>query len=200
MNLLKIGAVVNFRDRITILLAFTFLASSLAGPQGFAQENLVTSSLASPSVSAKEKLHALALTRFHFITLKHFHSALFSPGREHNSVSEPEAYILNAALNHFLTSPGRETMLLDALRNNKAVRLEFFIPKEEKEYEMIRYRDKAVLYRLEPTTRIRKIPATIEVRPLLDKPIAFQITLRKDHQRFIYDVDWSGKIICMTCP
>ena len=163
-------------------------------PASFAQENLIPSSITQPS--SKEALHALALTRFHFITLKQFHSALFS--FEKPTLSEPDAYLLNTALNTFLTSAGRETMLLEALRTNKAIQLRLSLKEHatdasgEETYQMISHPTKPLLYRLEPA--VRSTPALIELKPLLDQPAAFQITMTKGNECCRYEVDWSGKI------
>ena len=145
--------------------------------------------------SSKEKLQALQLTRFHFITLKQFHAALFTFGGEQNAPSNSEAEILNAGLNAFLSSPGRETALLEALRQNKAIHLLFSIPKaEEGSYGVARDPNRSIAYRLEPV--VRRVPASVEIRPLLDRPVAFQITIKKGNEHYSYYVDWAGKITC----
>lgn len=152
----------------------------------------------SPVVSTQDKLQALESTRFHFITLKQFHSMLFTADAEpENKLSEAQAQILNAALNSFLTQAGRETLLLEALRQNRAVRLQLNVPQKENEYRVIDNPDRPLAYRLEPV--VHAVPATIEIRPLLDQPAAFKITLKKGNERYVYDVDWSGRITCITC-
>ena len=182
-----------------------FTAVSFALPGGYAQESILSGSFPSP-VSPKEKLQALQLTRFHFITLKQFHAALFSfsatqrwadpssgGGEDKNTISNSEAEILNAGLNAFLSSPGRETTLLEALRQNKAIQLRFSVPeREEAAYDMVDHSDKPLLLQLKPL--LKSVPASIEVRPLLDRPVAFQITLRKGTEHYSYYVDWAGKI------
>lgn len=179
---------------ISILLVAVLVLSLPGTPSGFAQESVFSNSLANPS--SKEKLHALALTRFHFITLKQFHSGLFSLSGDSNSLPNSEAQILNTGLNAFLNSPERETMLLDALRHNKAVELRFSIPSEDKAYQVLDHPTKPLLYRLKPM--VQSVPASIEIKPLLDKPIAFQITLEKNNRRSQYEVDWAGGLASLA--
>lgn len=184
-------SVVKLLSRILILPVVITVLGLLHDPASFAQDNIVSSSF--PVSSAKEKLHALALTRFHFITLKQFHSALFSFGAEQHSLSDSEARILNAGLNAFLASPDRETALLEALRQNKAIQLRFSVPEQGKAYQVMNHPTKPLAYRLEPMTSLT--PASIDIQPLLDEPIAFQIVLHKGTERYRYHVDWSGKVI-----
>lgn len=172
------------------ILIFTVLALTSFISWVFAQDTLVSSSLASPS--SKEKLHALSLTRFHFITLKQFHSSLFSSTVSEHSISDQEARILNTALNHFLTFSERETLLLEALRQNKSIRLKFSIQEEDPTaFEMESDSTKELLFHLEPV--IKSIPTVIDIKPLLDGPVAFQVSLVKGNVRRFYEVDWSGK-------
>ena len=145
------------------LITFGVLIVSLMSNPAYSQEQLVPNSV--PLISPEEKLQALASTRFHFITLKQFHSALFRFVDEHINLTNFEAALLNAGLNEFLASSEREMMLLDALRENKSIRIE---PSAE---------------------------TAVEVKPLLDRPIAFQITLTENGERHFYDVDWSGNVI-----
>ena len=180
----------KLRNYITVLTVRILALGPLGLPASFAQEPLMSSSLSTPS--SDEKLHALTLTRFHFITLKQFHSALFSQGVDQNFISNSEAEMLNTALNAFLTSAGRETTLLEALRQNKAIKLRFSILEEENTYEIETHPTKPLLYHLEPVTR--RIPVVIEIRPLLDSPMAFQITLENGNEHCLYNVDWAGKI------
>lgn len=177
---------------ITILLIWILFTGQNFAPSASTQDDFGQISLSIPS--PQEKLHALALTRFHFITLKQFHSALFSSSGEGGKlVSESQAQILNAGLNAFLTSSKRETMLLDALRQNKSVQLRFSVPEiVEDAYEVIDHPTKPLLYRLEPVKRL--VPTTVEIKPFLDKPIAFEITLQKGSERHHYEVDWAGRI------
>lgn len=171
---------------LIIIVVFSFFIR-----RSFAQESIISNSLTLSS--PEEKLHALTLTRFHFITLKQFHSALFSIEGDQDPLSDSEAYILNTALNAFLTSSGRETMLLEALRRNKAIQLRFSVPETAAgAYQVIMHPTKPLLYRLKPAST--SVPATIKIKPLLDKPIAFQISIQKGNERHAYNVDWSGKI------
>ena len=133
----------------------------------YAQEGLRANSAA--LVSPEDKLQALASTRFHFITLKQFHSGLFSSAEQGKGLSETDASLLNVGLNVFLTSADRETALLDALRRNEAVQIKFPVSDNEN-------------------------ASMVEVKPLLDKPIAFQITLTKNGEEHLYSVDWSGHV------
>lgn len=187
---------------LTILISSLFLT-----PVAFSQDSLITSGLASgsfaistsPVTSSQDKIQALESTRFHFITLKQFHSSLFTAvaTSPENKISESQAQILNAALNSFLTQAGRETLLLEALRQNRSVRLQFNVPQQTNEYQIIDNPDKPLAYQFKPV--INSVPATIEIKPILDKPVAFQITLKKGSERYVFDVDWSGRIICITC-
>ena len=146
----------------SLLLAVLPLSSCL-----YAQEPLAANSVS--LVSGEDKLQALASTRFHFITLKQFHSSLFSSAQKKGELTELEAGLLNAGLNVFLTSAERETMLLEALRENRSVRINLPVSKNEEVCD-------------------------IEVKPLLDKPIAFQIILNQDGKEHLYRVDWSGNM------
>lgn len=178
-------------NRLTLLLVTIVSLVGFRVPTGFAQESIVSASF--PAPSPKEKLHALQSTRFHFITLKQFHSALFSFGEDQNALTSSEAEILNAGLNAFLSSPGRETALLEAMRRNKAIQLKFSVSKkDESAYDVIDDPTQPLLYQLKPL--LKSVPASIEVRPLLDRPVAFQITLKKGNERYSYYVDWAGKI------
>ena len=105
--------------------------------------------------------------------------------------------MFNAGLNSFLTQAGRETLLLEALRHNRAVRLRFEIPQKTGEFQMIDNPDRPLAPQLESV--IRTVPVAIEIKPLFDKPVAFEITLKKGNERYVYDVDWSGRITCITC-
>ncbi len=175
---------------LTVLLVAVVSLVGFAIPTGFTQESIISASF--PAPSPKEKLHALQLTRFHFITLKQFHSALFSFGDDQSTLTNSEAEILNAGLNAFLSSPGRETALLEAMRKNKAIQLKFSVSQQEEAYDIVDNPDKPLLYQLKPL--LKSVPASIEVRPLLDRPVAFQITLKKGNERYSYYVDWAGKI------
>ena len=146
---------------VTLLLVI-FFSSNL-----YAQDHLAANSVS--LTSPEGKLQALASTRFHFMALKQFHTALFSSAEQKKELSEVDAALLNAGLNVFLTSADRETMLLDALRKNESVQIKFPVSENEN-------------------------PSMIEVKPLLDKPIAFQITLTKDGEEHLYSVDWSGHV------
>jgi len=61
---------------------------------------------------------------------------------------------------------------LKALRDGKAVRLRFTVPKQSSDYEMLQHPTKPLLYRLEPVTK--EEPVSIEIQPLLDGPLAFK--------------------------
>lgn len=169
-----VGRPPNFMKRknrllVSVLVSLIlgiFLSSTL-----YAQDRLAASSAS--LISPEDKLQALASTRFHFITLKQFHSGLFTFVDQKKEMSEAEASLLNAGLNVFLTSAERETMLLDALRKNKSVQIK--LPVSE--------------------NVVRDTSTTIEVKPLLDKPVAFQITLTQGEERRLYDVDWSGNMV-----
>ena len=169
-----VGRLPNFmrlKNRISVtilanLILGVFLSSSL-----YAQDRLAGSSVS--LVSPEDKLQALASTRFHFITLKQFHTGLFSFAERGKDLSEAEASLLNAGLNVFLTSAERETMLLDALRRNQSVQIKLLVSENV----------------------VQARSATIEVKPLLDKPVAFQITLTQGEERHFYDVDWSGNMV-----
>ena len=190
----KVGRLPNFMKTLTRLTVLFVTLVSLVGfavPTGFAQESIISASFPTPS-SPKEKLHALQSTRFHFITLKQFHSALFSFGENQNTLSNSEAEILNAGLNAFLSSPRREIALLEALRQNKAIQLKFSVSQQEEAYDIVDNPNKPLLYQLKPL--LKSVPASIEVRPLLDRPVAFQITLKKGNEHYSYYVDWAGKI------
>jgi hypothetical protein len=146
---------------LTSILAHFILGIFLSSQSLYAQDGLARSAVS--LTSPEDKLQALASTRFHFITLKQFHSGLFSSAGEKGELTPLDASLLNAGLNVFLTSTDRETVLLDALRQNKSVRI--------------------------------KLPVSeIEVKPVLDKPFAFQIILIKDGEEHLYRVDWSGKV------
>ncbi|GEM_PF-3349026 len=192
----------NSNKHLAFALLTIFSFGSFLSPVAFSQDSLTSSfsiSVNAPSVSSpQDKLHALESTRFHFITLKQFHSSLFTNDKaSDHKISDMDARLLNGALNTFLTRAGRETLLLEALRQNRSVRLKFNIPQKTEEYKIIDNPDKPLAYRLEPV--VRSVPATIEIKPLLDKPVAFEITVKKGKERYLYDINWSGKIICITC-
>lgn len=146
---------------VTFILGFSALVIFLSDRFLYAQDSLAASPV--PLTSSEDKLQALASTRFHFITLKQFHSTLFSSVKEEAKLTDVEASLLNAGLNVFLTSSDRETVLLNALRENKSVQIKLSV-------------------------------SELEVKPLLDKPIAFQIMLKKDGEEHFYSVDWSGHV------
>lgn len=178
--------------KLQLLVILTFAAvwiiQPAAIPSVWAKESVPQTSF---SVSSpQDKLYALDVTRFHFLSLKQFHSSF----NEYRGVFQRgEAELLNVGLNTFLISPERETLLLQALRDNKAVRLRFSVPEQTSGYEMLRHPTKPLLYRLEE--EVRNIPVTIEIQPLLDGQAAFQITVERDAERLIYDVDWTGKVV-----
>ena len=107
-------------------------------------------------------------------------------------MSETAAYILNVGLNAFLTSPNRETLLLDALRQNKSVRVRFSASTGEQTYQVLQHPEKPLVYRLEPVDETT--PVSIELQPFLDGPVAFQVAVESSGRRFSYNIDWSGKI------
>ena len=170
-----------------MIVFVSILVSAKFIPSAFSQETATTS-----GVSGEEKLYALSLTRFHFITLKHFHSALFSLSDEKRELSNDEANILNAGLNAFLTSPERETMLLEALRKNKSVQLHLSVPEKDSAPQVVTNPKKPLLYQLKPM--IHAVPVLVAIKPLLDGPLAFEITLEKGKEHSTYDVDWAGGI------
>ena len=143
--------------------------------------------------SPNDKLYALDITRFHFLSLKQFHSVLFSFNDYRGFFNETQVRLLNAGLNAFLNSTDRENLMLEALRSNKAVQLRFSIPEKGPGYEVLDHPTKPLLYRLEEEAK--NVPVAVEILPLLDGPIAFQISVEKGKERLIYDVDWTGKIM-----
>ena len=175
-------------------MLFLMLGQVLPG-QAYAQEGFSISApapainnLTNPmNFSPEEKLHAFSLTRFHFTTLKQFHSNLFGRGEAEHVMSKREAGLLNTGIQTFLLEAHREIYLLKALRENKAVRVNFSRPQQAQ--VLVEPGNKEV-YQLKPT--VTHAPATIEIRPLLDGPIAFQITLEEGHDRYVYDVNWAG--------
>lgn len=199
------AAEINMKKTSYIIVTLLTL-NLLVLPAVFAQDSLAASAIGSSAFSiqqssiqsGQEKLQALESTRFHFITLKQFHSSLFTvfTQDEKNKISELDAQILNAALNSFLTQAGREMTLLQALREERSVVLKFAIPEQEK-YEVVENPDQPHAYQLEPV--YRSSPASIEIKPLLDQSVAFEITLIKKNERYLYEVDWAGKITCITC-
>lgn len=183
----------NAKKIILVFVGIFVVISSLVLPSVFSQTDLGSVSLSVPSV--KDKVHALELTRFHFITLKQFHSGLFSLNEDKKTLSDSEAQILNAGLNAFLNSVGRETMLLEALRQDRAVQLRFQVPQSENTYKMIDHPTKPLVYHLESANR--SLAAAVEIKPFLDKPVAFEITLRQGKGKHRYQVDWAGQIARM---
>ena len=190
----------------TIFALLTFLlAGSFISPLAFSQDNFIgtgsfsIASNAPAATSPQDKLHALESTRFHFITLKQFHSTLFTTVSldPKNQLTDEQARVLNAGLNSFLTQAGRETLLLEALRQKRSVRLKFKVPEQEKEYQIIDNPDRPLAYQLKPV--VHGVPVSVEIKPLLDQPVAFEITLKKGNEHYVYDVDWSGRITCITC-
>jgi len=125
------------------------------------------------------------------MALKQFHSNLFSKGEADRSVSLEEARLLNTGLNAFLLSPDRERLILEALRQNKAVRFRFSVPEQPGNgAQVVNHPTKELVYRLKPV--VSYSTAVIEIRPLFDGPIAFQITLEKGNERADYEVNWAG--------
>ncbi len=181
----------NRRNRIFISVVTSFVLGIFLSSHLYAQDRLASSSVS--LLSPEDKLQALASTRFHFITLKQFHTGLFSFAERGKDLSETEASLLNAGLNVFLTSAERETTLLNALRQNKSVQIKFPVSENENAYEVVDHPTKPLLYHLQPA--VRNTSATVEVKPLLDKPIAFQITLTKDGEEHLYSIDWSGNMV-----
>ena len=169
-----------------IVLSALLMSAFFISPV-FAQDQV--SSLPS---TGEEKLHALSLTRFHFITLKQFHSDLYSKMEKTGKISDSEAGLLNAGLNSFLGAPEREAMLLQALRENKAVRIELSIPEEDSVPKVVNSPTKPLLYRLKPA--FHTVPVLVAIKPLLDGPNAFEITLEKGNETSRVEVDWAGGI------
>jgi len=193
MKTLRLPALLATHLFIVTALVFVPLAYPQEGmpQQGPVPMGLRTTSSSPITVfSQEDKLHAVTLTRFHFNTLKQFHSNLYQVGEAEQSISAEEAGILNIGLNAFLTSPEREALLLKALRNNKAVQLKFTVPETSSDFDMVK--TQKLVYRLKPL--VERVPAVIEVRPILDGPIAFEIVIEKGRDIHIYDVNWSGWI------
>lgn len=143
--------------------------------------------------SATDRLQALSTTRFHFMTLKQFQTSLFTRGEAEQSISKAEARLLNVGLNAFLISAKREELLLAALRQNKAVRIRFRVPEQAGNgYQVVNHPTKKLTYRLKPV--VMQSEAVIEIRPLFNGSIAFQVTLEKGDERFEYDINWAGWI------
>jgi hypothetical protein len=177
---------------VTFLLVVALLTAGFSLPGGWAAEAFSAPSLTASSPT--NQLYALDITRFHFMSLKHFHSILFSSNQYRGFFTEPDAKLLNVGLNAFLSSKDRESLLLEALRADKAVRLRFMIPeKSPGDFEMINHPTKPLLYRLEP--EVKRVPVVVRIQPLLDGPVAFQITVEKDGENLNYDVDWAGQVI-----
>jgi hypothetical protein len=193
-----------------ILVVMVVMLSMIQSPAMAAQViDLGTSNLAGAASPANNQVHALELTRFHFITLKQFHSGLFGGEAEFKAVAAPsapkqvvlektqiklqDAQLLNKGLNAFLASGDRADVLLGALRENKAIQLKFSISRKTGETEMVTHPRKTLLYRIQPV--VTKVPVTIKLRPMLDGPIAFEISLALDGNERFYHVDWAGNII-----
>lgn len=181
-----------------LVINILLLCTVLPVPVG-AQEALGAVSVTAPSVSfanptsPQDKLQALSLTRFHFIALKQFHSNLFSKGEADQSITREEARLLNVGLNAFLLSADRERLVLEALRQNKAIHFRFTVPEQPGNgYQVVNHPTKELVYRLKPV--VTQSTAVIEIRPLFDGPIAFQITLEKGNERADYEVNWAGWI------
>ncbi len=100
---------------------------------------------------------------------------------------------MNTGLNAFLLSPDREKLMLEALRQNKAVRFRFSVAEQPGNgYQVLNHPTKKLVYRLKPV--VTYSTAVIEIRPLFDGPIAFRITLEKRNERAEYEVNWAGWI------
>ena len=174
--------------KFSFYLILSFLAISFLIPTVSAQEQFLTSTFTSP----EEVLHAASATRFHFISLNNFRSSISSVFPVESKVSEADLSVLNAGLNAFLTSPGREAVLLDALRYEKAIRVSFVTPQGESVADLVKDPSKPLLYRFEPESRAQY--ASVEIQPLLDGPNAFRILVKKDMTYLVYDINWAGNI------
>jgi len=127
------------------------------------------------------------------MTLKEFHSHLFSGDSVSTSIPDYQAFILNTGLNAFLASGERETMLLEALRQNKGVHLRFKAPMQTSEYQIAPYPGREIAFQLQP--EVREVAITVDIQPLLDGPIAFKIKIQKGNDTFDYNVNWSGELV-----
>jgi len=179
---------------LTAVLIILFFISTLPGTVS-AQQYLDLGTQA-PVNSTDEKLHALTLTRFHFKTLKALHAGLYSDRSNRAMLDTGDAEILDAGIAALLASDTREEIILEALRQNMAVRLNFSVPEEPVSSETRkRRRDRRLID--EP----QDLAVSLEFRPLLDGPTAFEITLEKGRSRYCYDVNWAGRIDGMaTAP
>ena len=158
--------------------------------QSFAQEQVVAKPLSHPSPD--DPLQAYTLTRFHFITLRQFHGSLFSPLGGKHALSDLEARLLNAGLNQFLTQANREMMLLEALRQGGAILLRFTLGEEGEEDHVSRSAQESLLDPGPP--EVQTMPLELEIQPLLDRPVAFEVRLLMGDVCYFYDVDWWGNI------
>lgn len=151
---------------LTILLVITLGAASVQAAE---------LQVSNPS----DKLYAMDATRFHLGSLKQFNSLVFSFNDFKGFFTEKDARILNLGLNAFLDSKDRETLLLNALRSNQAVKLDFSIPERRSHLDVTS----------------KQIPVTLKITPLLDGPNAFQITIVNGSHELVYDVDWAGQVV-----
>ncbi len=141
----------------------------------------------------RDRAQAIESTRFHFTTLKQFQGTIFSSEDALRGISGPEAFILNTGLSAFLSSGDRETMLLAALRQNKSVRLRFQLPVKTDEFSIVSDPRYEVLFQLKP--EVKHMPMAVEIHPLLDGPVAFEITIKQGEGMTVYEVNWAGDFI-----
>lgn len=158
-----------------------------------AAQHLDLSSTSFPASTMDDGFRARELTRFHVTTLKAFHSELFDAAENSSILCESDASLLNTALDTFLTLDDRASLLLAALREDKAVRLTFSVKEKTEDYEMVKDPSQELLFRFEP--KVSRVPVSVDIRPMLDGPIAFEITLAHDSDSQVYFVDWAGKFI-----
>jgi hypothetical protein len=159
----------------------------------FAQQQIDMAPPTLPITTSDHDVHALTLTRFHFTTLKEFHSEVFRAAGKHDELTASDAKLINRALNAFFETSSRADLVLEALRQSKAIRLSFKVQEKTDGYKMAKDPSKELLYHFEPL--MKSVPVVVEIRPLLDGPIAFEITLSRQESVSSYAVDWAGKIV-----
>jgi len=186
------------RLKLTIATLTILLCVLSSSPVAiWAQEGLI-SPAASLGISSQtiskpdDRIYAITLTRFHFITLKQFHSGLFTSGVRKGAISDHHALLINKGLNAYLTSTMREKLMLKAMRENKSVELRFNVSEETSDYVMVPHPRRELLFHYAP--EVKQVETVIEIQPLMDGPNAFQVTLRKSGEDSIFHVDWHGEI------
>ncbi len=169
-----------------------FLGASVLVPVVSAQDQIFVPHTQALPVPQDEALQALNATRFHFMSLMKFRSEIFSAAPEDGKMSQSDILILRAGLNTFLSSVGREKMLLEALRQNKAIRISFMTPKGQSVADTLKDPANPVLYQFEPAFRAQR--ASVEIQPFFDEQNAFRILVRKETTYQVYDIGWAGNI------